>query len=185
MTRIDDCEQDGVCATPPGCERHWSERNGELVAENAALTKRVAELESQAEGYRVAIRNLQSTIADLESKLANSQKRVAELEEELRCRAELYTSNETVLRKTSDDLQWNIRNLQSQLAWTPVAKGLPTEPGLYVFLHGGCNGTLFELEKDGWYNHDTGDLLRTDGGYESLDSGYWDCFRRIELPEAK
>jgi hypothetical protein len=26
-----DCGQDGICALAPGCQRHWSERNGELV----------------------------------------------------------------------------------------------------------------------------------------------------------
>lgn len=31
-----DCGQDGVCATAPGCVRHWAERNRELVAERAA-----------------------------------------------------------------------------------------------------------------------------------------------------
>jgi hypothetical protein len=28
-----DCGQDTVCATPPGCVRHWEERNRELVRE--------------------------------------------------------------------------------------------------------------------------------------------------------
>ena len=27
------CGQDSVCATPPGCARHWEERNRELIAE--------------------------------------------------------------------------------------------------------------------------------------------------------
>jgi hypothetical protein len=31
-----DCGQAGVCATPPGCQRHWAERNAELVRERDA-----------------------------------------------------------------------------------------------------------------------------------------------------
>ena len=28
-----DCQQDGPCATPPGCLRHWAERVREVLAE--------------------------------------------------------------------------------------------------------------------------------------------------------
>jgi hypothetical protein len=28
-----DCGQEGVCANPPGCQRHWLERNRELIQE--------------------------------------------------------------------------------------------------------------------------------------------------------
>lgn len=31
--KIADCGQGVVCSKPPGCQRHWSERNRELVAE--------------------------------------------------------------------------------------------------------------------------------------------------------
>lgn len=31
-----DCGQSVVCATPPGCGRHWAERNRELVEERDA-----------------------------------------------------------------------------------------------------------------------------------------------------
>jgi len=42
-----DCEQEGpVCATPPGCYRHWEERNRELVAERAELRAEVERLQS-------------------------------------------------------------------------------------------------------------------------------------------
>ena len=32
-SEIEDCGQDGVCALSPGCNRHWEERNRELVRE--------------------------------------------------------------------------------------------------------------------------------------------------------
>ena len=32
-SEIEDCGQDGVCRLSPGCNRHWEERNRELVRE--------------------------------------------------------------------------------------------------------------------------------------------------------
>ena len=40
-TVLRDCGQRGVCRTPPGCARHWEERNRELARENAALSSQV------------------------------------------------------------------------------------------------------------------------------------------------
>jgi hypothetical protein len=42
-----DCGQEGVCATPPGCQRHWEERNRELVRERD-------EARDLADSYRIA-----------------------------------------------------------------------------------------------------------------------------------
>ena len=42
-----DCEQDGVCAVSPGCNRHWQERNRELVAERDAAIARAESAEKQ------------------------------------------------------------------------------------------------------------------------------------------
>jgi hypothetical protein len=39
-----DCGQDTVCATPPGCVRHWEERNRELVRERDVAKSFFAEL---------------------------------------------------------------------------------------------------------------------------------------------
>jgi len=36
-TVLRDCGHRGVCRTPPGCARHWEERNRELVRENEVL----------------------------------------------------------------------------------------------------------------------------------------------------
>jgi hypothetical protein len=41
-----DCGQEGVCANPPGCQRHWLERNRELVRERdeaRALAEQMSE----------------------------------------------------------------------------------------------------------------------------------------------
>ena len=46
-TVLRDCGQRGVCRTPPGCARHWEERNLELVRENAALRAEVERLEAR------------------------------------------------------------------------------------------------------------------------------------------
>ena len=35
-----DCGQDDVCKAPPGCQRHWEERNRELVAQLGRLNTR-------------------------------------------------------------------------------------------------------------------------------------------------
>lgn len=36
-TILRDCGQKGVCRTPPGCARHWEERNRELVRDISNL----------------------------------------------------------------------------------------------------------------------------------------------------
>lgn len=41
-----DCGQDGPCAIAPGCQRHWAERNRELVAERDALREVKKEAEN-------------------------------------------------------------------------------------------------------------------------------------------
>lgn len=102
----------------------------QLKSENAALTKRVAELEE-----RLHVMTLQEKLAresnghlqqvamaakedlrDLQSQLEAKDKRVAELE-----------------RFAKPGSYWFTRatELESQLAWTPVSAGLPTEPGVY------------------------------------------------------
>lgn len=52
VARRRDCGQDGVCATPPGCARHWEERNRELATETARLREEVARLQRERDGAR-------------------------------------------------------------------------------------------------------------------------------------
>lgn len=42
-----DCGQDAVCAKAPGCQRHWQERNGELVSELAEARRMLAEVRKE------------------------------------------------------------------------------------------------------------------------------------------
>lgn len=47
-TVLRDCGQRGVCRTPPGCARHWEERNRELVRENETIRCEVRDAERLA-----------------------------------------------------------------------------------------------------------------------------------------
>lgn len=180
--------------------RRWRSRPdveaiASLESENARLAERVTELETlTADCHDVMVAckrresELREQVADLQSQLETRDKRVAELEEELRRRAELYTSNETVLRQMCEDLQWHIRNLQSQLAWTPVSAGLPTEEGPYEFTHVSDDSAIihdFELwlynpHEDEFESVTSTDVYVRD---EFLDNNYYTHYRRIELPK--
>ena len=50
-----DCGQADVCATPPGCARHWEERNRELAKELTEATTRREEAESLVAGMSAAV----------------------------------------------------------------------------------------------------------------------------------
>lgn len=56
-----DCGQDGVCAIAPGCQRHWAERNRELVAERDATLARAARAVETA--YTLGARDAQRVAA--------------------------------------------------------------------------------------------------------------------------
>ena len=80
-------------------------------------------------------------------------------------------------------------HLQSQLAWTPVSAGLPTEPGLYEFLKRKSNGLIevfdmFELSPGHEFG-DWGDVLSGEH-FSSTEMPELEHthYRRIELPEA-
>lgn len=49
-----DCGQGAVCRTPPGCLRHWEERNVELVRAAAELRAKLAKAEADAARERCA-----------------------------------------------------------------------------------------------------------------------------------
>lgn len=64
-----DCGQHGVCRTPPGCARHWEERNRELAGEVQRLTARVA-IQSKANEQLGLLFNERSVLwSDATSKL--------------------------------------------------------------------------------------------------------------------
>ena len=43
-SEIEDCGQDGVCRLSPGCNRHWEERNRELVRQVESMAMRIESL---------------------------------------------------------------------------------------------------------------------------------------------
>jgi hypothetical protein len=86
-----------------------------LEDENAALTKRVAELEEQARA-RDELKLHSRTV--LENQVANLRSENKALRSKASVTSELTEA---------DKLRTIVANLQSQLAWTPVAQGLPTE----------------------------------------------------------
>jgi hypothetical protein len=54
-SEIEDCGQDGVCRLSPGCNRHWEERNRELVRERDAALARVRKLEVASRALLAAL----------------------------------------------------------------------------------------------------------------------------------
>jgi len=70
-------------------------------------------------------------------------------------------------------LKDRVRSLQSQLAWTPVSAGLPTEPGVYEFAEVSRLDLILP-----------GGAFRFEGRKEFAvpHMGRWQYYRRIELP---
>lgn len=157
----------------------WRKHGDECFSSAESVLLRVSEL---AEAYE-----------------AEPEKRIAELEAETNRLRECMriAGLECFMRKGSPEsvaqhmhevaTSWTkrIAELQSQLAWTPVSAGLPTEPGMYEFLtrdlyNGACIG-IYELDEEvGFCVSDTGKPVRRD-----LTTQRIFAFRRIELPEAK
>lgn len=110
-------------------------------------------------------------------------KRVAELEEQLSNLGDDYGA----LLQESNAFEVERNTLQSQLAWTPVADGLPTEPGVYEFRNVSSPYLspikLCQLHADGvWEDEDEETWpLAEFWRYAAIHTHY----RRIELPEAK
>lgn len=144
----------------------------EMEAEftNAELAKLGAELEQNLAWRDTALNQCQAQNAAL-------TKRVAELEaKQCAHEAELAVAHEF------------IADLQSQLAWTPVSAGLPTEPGWYVFYDSLRRFTgwlsCFELRrKDKWpWMDDEGDEWNQPE-FEAHTTSLYTHYRRIDLPK--
>ena len=129
-------------------------------------------------------------ISSLESANAELTKRVAELEERLRTlgvQERLARESNGYLQDLASAAKDDLRHLQSQLTWTPVSKGLPTEPGVYEFLlNTNCvtvdSVDVWRLDTElqsctEWY------LKDRDWFGSPLDVGGYRWFRRIELPK--
>lgn len=72
-TVLRDCGQRGVCRTPPGCARHWEERNRELVRENEVLRSNSDNLSSENAALSRQVDSMAMRIESLAEELAKSE----------------------------------------------------------------------------------------------------------------
>ncbi len=150
--------------------------------------KLVEELENATEwtarDYYQECHSAARLIRKLEAENAALKKRVAEMEMQLDCGQDGVCAARAPgcnrhWEERNRELVTEVRGLQSQLAWTPVSDGLPTEPGLYLFNNRG-SVSLFTVGDDGTF------LQHLDEDNEQWDAApmsYWREYRRIELPK--
>lgn len=130
----------------------------ELLVQMAKLTPS----EAASAGMRIAAEE----VVKLESENARLAARVTELET---LTADCHDVMVACKRRESE-LREQVADLQSQLAWTPVSAGLPTEPGMYEFYDatGRYMIGIYELTPGvRWYT-----------------AKVYTHYRRIEIPEA-
>ncbi len=72
-TVLRDCGQRGVCRTPPGCARHWEERNRELVRENEVLRSNSDHLSSENASLSSQVESMSMRIESLAEELAKPE----------------------------------------------------------------------------------------------------------------
>jgi uncharacterized protein YceH (UPF0502 family) len=157
-------------AGAPSAEAHEAAL-GAFVAHDAAceynpLTKRVAELEAMkekrgAELWSDARCVLEKRVAELEAQVLMLDKHV-----------EHWAERATVADLKLTQSERRATDLQSQLAWTPVAQGLPTEPGHYLFASHGAAVHAALVETGSWFTPDG----------EPHEPRAWAHYRKIELP---
>ena len=68
-----DCGQRGVCRTPPGCARHWEERNRELLRENEVLRSNSDHLSSENASLASQVESMAMRIESLAEELAKPE----------------------------------------------------------------------------------------------------------------
>ena len=72
-TVLRDCGQRGVCRTPPGCARHWEERNRELLRENEVLRSNSDHLSSENASLASQVESMAMRIESLAEELAKPE----------------------------------------------------------------------------------------------------------------
>lgn len=72
-SEIEDCGQDGVCRLSPGCNRHWEERNRELVRENEVLRSNSDHLSSENASLSRQVESMEMRIESLAGELAKPE----------------------------------------------------------------------------------------------------------------
>jgi len=73
VPQIEDCGQDGVCKLSPGCNRHWEERNRELVRENEVLRSNSDHLSSENASLSRQVESMAMRIESLAGELAKPE----------------------------------------------------------------------------------------------------------------
>jgi len=127
------------------------------------------------------VNNESMTLAQVRARLEEAdlmEREIAALKDRVRS----LQSQLAELRWDANELDRERLSLQSQLAWTPVSDGLPTEPGAYEFLH----GTYIEMYKLSELAMAFKWISRSGACFDSggmFDLGHTH-YRRIELPEA-
>ena len=72
-SEVEDCGQDGVCKLSPGCNRHWEERNRELVRENEVLRSNSDHLSSENASLASQVESMAMRIESLAEELAKPE----------------------------------------------------------------------------------------------------------------
>jgi hypothetical protein len=72
-SEIEDCGQDRVCKLSPGCNRHWGERNRELVRENEVLRSNSDHLSSENASLARQVESMAMRIESLAEELAKPE----------------------------------------------------------------------------------------------------------------
>lgn len=72
-SEVEDCGQDGVCKLSPGCNRHWEERNRELVRENEVLRSNSDHISSENASLSRQVESMAMRIESLAEELAKPE----------------------------------------------------------------------------------------------------------------
>jgi len=72
-SEIEDCGQDDVCKLSPGCNRHWEERNRELLRENEVLRSNSDHLSSENASLARQVESMAMRIESLAEELAKPE----------------------------------------------------------------------------------------------------------------
>jgi len=105
-TVLRDCGQRGVCRTPPGCARHWEERNRELVRENATLRSNSDHLSSENASLASQVDSMAMRIESLAEELAKPEDvRLREVLDALDGRFPIFDSVASRVSATLDEAE--------------------------------------------------------------------------------
>ena len=107
-TVLRDCGQRGVCRTPPGCARHWEERNRELVRENEVLRSNSDHLSSENASLARQVESMAMRIESLADELAKPEDvRLREVIDALDGRAVIFDGLGERVRHLLDEMdEW-------------------------------------------------------------------------------